>query len=1081
MQTSKIFLTSILSLNLLALAACNLPKPKTTDSAQQEDTPATFFITEAKGTSLKANLAQDTGLPQSKTFNFSVCLKDRAQSHPLVGHPFRVEELKKDLKTDEKGCLNWSEDVPFNYSSTPKYLEWKRKITATGLHRGTRTAQFAINPWNDNDGSDAVVNLENYTPPRLVSDSSQIQQALKGAAVSTTTAQVAGKTPLWVNDVKVQSTEQKFDQNGVVLNYDLAIAPQMIVSAINGERILKAIPQGNFKTKIYLIHSVTEGDKEVRLVLAESQVQTSSISGNTLFVKAPMSLAVLPTRGQLLLGLDISSTDDARLGRFQGIYTIGEYDQLKSAGMLRMTSTVTSTENFQIAEYMTTTLSTRLSEHPDSYIKPRIEIAPLEFKYVRVGKETTSEREIVYNIKACFRNGLEQKTTRGYTFNVTGFRQNDSDVAKTTKITTDNSSCINWDETFTFKYYECQKFIKGFIDIENKELSMKQRLPIAMNPWESWGTFARDLRYVDAQEQLLTDCKQDNVLPSTLSLRSFSYSTISDKREIDSQLNMIQKKKLRFKLDAAVAIYSDMAKGRMESAQKLRPGVYLLKLALIKNRDYYNQKTYVASAEKLVSSLDGDIKTDIEFKSADLKGMGDRNTLLVELDPVQESKVTVDAGGNIALKDKVTTLDDVIDSSTGLYNRTFSAPMILTQDKDGQDLTAVDSSSVNQFLTMSNLPKLDTNHKSLVREYIQFGQQLEAQAQQQERAQGDITAFAKNNDLKLIFVSNSKGYEDLGSILSTAPTKFDVPTINSQLNQVAMTGKLNTEITKGLCAYWFRSFITKDLWDFYGQHALVNCGIRANQPEKIFSVEKRLFVKELSGYNYLKGDTATVSVGNSLTLTRSQTHTTTHMKTLNFNAGVSWKFADIFSLGMTGSYSISQSDAKAAVTANAATVNINKYLLLQEFTFQLNFKRYQECAIIKVNPTLFMKNGIFAGSLNPHLTEGEKAAVATRGLMVCRGPDTTTPITRTENYYQLNQDNTSVQSPDIGDEHNRNFFVAVRGEREFGKLMYYLKGTIKTPQSEGRDNDDRKTTFDGIDFLFKSGHSNVPGSYNDTH
>jgi len=1064
MQTSKLTLKILLSLNLLLLAACNLPAPQSRDNEEAKaQGAATFFIAEVKGSALKATLEKGAALPQSKTFNFSVCLKDRAQSKALVGHPFRIEEIKKELKTDERGCLNWSEEVSFNFSSTPTYLDWKRQITATGLHKGTRTASFAINPWNENDDSDAVINTQEQTPATLVSNKNEIAEALSGKSSPTT---AASHENLWVNDIRMQSTEQKFTTDGVTLNFDLAVTPQVVVNTLRGEKILRDLNQGAFKTKIYLIHSVTEENKDVRTVLAESEIITSSIRGKSLFLKAPMNLSVIPTRGQLILGLHISSVDDQKnLGIFQGVYSIGEYDQLKTSGMLRLLSVVTEKKNFQIREFSNERLADRLSQHPDAYVKPRIEIAPLEFKFVRVGKESTSEREIVFNVKACLRNGLEQKTARGFTFSVTGFRQNESETGKKAEITTNNSSCVDWDETINFKFYECQKFLKGFVEIENKELAMKQRIPVAINPWESWGTFARDLRYVDTKEQLLTDCKKDNVLPSTLSLRSFHFTTLSYGYEIDHQLNMQMKKKLRVRLDATVSIFSDMAKGRMESSQKLRPGVYLLKAALIKNRDYYNQKTFVSSFEKLVTTVDGDIKTDIEFTTADLKAVGDRNTLLVELDPVQESKVTVDQEGNVALKNPVASLDEVIDTSTGLYTRTYTASTNINLEKDAQDLVAVDAKLANQYLAAASLPKTEGPRKSLVRDYIQFGQKLEAERLQTQQAQADVNAFVKNNGLKAIALNNPKSYEGLRKDL---------------LSQLISTGKLQEDLARNLCGFWFHDFLSKELWNFYGNHALAQCGTRAASPGSLFTIEKRIFVKELGGYKFKKGFNAIVQVGNNITLTKSQTQTISRVKALNFNLGVSQKFADIFSVGLTGSYSISHSDAAAEATANSTAINTNVSLSLQQNIFQLSFKRYQECAIIKINPKHFMKGGVFESALNPRLKPEEKTEAATRGLMVCTGKDNTVPMVREESYYTLNQETPYLQSQDSGDARNRNFFIALRGEKEFQRLMYFMKGEIKTPQSTDSTPADHEETINNLDKLLNSGHANIPGSYNDS-
>jgi hypothetical protein len=1079
MPTSKLLLLTFLSLNLLGLAACNIPAPQSRDS--EGTSVATFFVTEPKGDALTATLSKDFAIPESRTFNFTACVKDQAQSKPLVGHPFRIEDISKELKSDETGCLNWSEKVPFNFFSKPKYLDWKRQITATGLHKGTRTVRFAINPWSDNDKSQAVVNLETVTPPQLVTDSEKIKEVLRGSPGGSSVS----KNSLWVNDMRIQSNEQKFTQDGVILSLELMAIPQLHVSAMNGEKMLRPLSQGHFKTRLYLIHTVVEGDKEIRRILAQSVPKTVAVRGGNLFIKSALKLTSIPTRGQLVLGLDISADDrDENIGNFHGVYMMGDYDQLKSAGFLKLMSIVTELKDFKISAFINSKLDEKFSDSSDdkdAYVKPRIEIAPLEFKYVRVGKESTSDREIIYNVKACLKNGLEQKITRGYTFSVSGFRQTAVETGKIVKIKTDNSSCINWDETLTFKYYECQKYFNGFVEIENKDLALKQKIEVAINPWESWGTFARDLRYVDSKERLLTDCKKENVLPSTVSLKSISYSTLSYNYEIDSLLNLTFKKKLRFKLDAAVSIFSDMARGRMESSQKLRPGVYLLKLALIKNRDYYNQKTYVSSVEKLVATLDGDIKTDIEFKTADLKALGDRNTLLVELDPVKEDKVTVDQGGNVALKEKVNSLEDIIDHNTGLVSRTFSAAMILNTDKDAQELIALDPKDANQYLVSDNLPKLDETHKSVIREYIKFGEKLAIENLQVQKAQADIGLFAKTNSLKHVSAKDTKGSEDFRRTLASPPTRMNEVQIQKELNDFATTGKISTVLGKGLCGYWFKNFIAKELWDTYAMLSLVNCDRRTDKPERLFTVEKRLFVNEIGDYRFVKGFNAAVTEGNNITLTKSQTHSNSVTKSLTFNMGLSHKFADIFSIGVSGNYAISQSDINSESAANSTSVNTNISLLMQQNIYQLNIKRYQECSIVKIQLKHFMRGELFASALSPKLKGGEKADVASRGLMICTGIDRTTPIVRNENYYLLAQDATATQMQDNGDARNRNFFIALRGEKEFQRLMYFMKGSIKTPQTADSSNDEQKNIFTNLDLLLNSGSANVPGSYNDTH
>lgn len=1061
MPISKWLFGIICAGQLFLLAACHLPAPLERDSGGTD--MATFFVAEAKGGSLTTTLTKDFSVPKSKIFNFTACVMDQAHSKPLVGHPFRIEEVGQNLKTDEKGCLNWNEEIAFNYFAAPHYLEWPRHIIATGLHKGRRLVRFAINPWNDNDKSLPVVNLETTTPPKLVSGKENTQDFLNGRNQNLN----KGTNTLWVSDMRVESYDQNFTSDGVIINLELMAVPKLQIMALNGDKLLQPLTQGRFKSNLYLIHSINENGTVYNRVLAQDVNKSVIIRNGNLFIKSPLKLTSIPTRGQLVLGLDITAENSVQnIGNFQGIYMIGDYDKLKGSGFLKLMSTVTETPQFKLTDYITYGLEENAavdSKNKDAYVQPRIEVMPLEFKFVRVAKETTSEREIVYTIRACLRNGLEQKTTRGYTFDITGFSANEGQKAKITKIKTDNSSCLNWDETLTFKYYECQKFFKGTIGIANQELAINQKLEMAINPWESSSTFARDLRYVDSDERLLTDCRKENVLPSTLSLRSVNYTTLSYDYELDSLLNLTFKKKLRFKLDAVVSVFSDMSRGRMESAQKLRPGVYLLKMALIKNRDYYNQKTFVSSAEKLVTTLDGDIKADIEFATSDLKAIGDRNTLLVELDPVLEDKVRIDKDGNVTVKEKIGSLDDLIDRNTGLYNRTFTSAMTLNSERESQELSPLELKEANQYLISANLPQIDPAKKSLVREYIQFGQRVKAQENQSRQALSDLRVFAKNNSLKYITLKDPQGL----------PTQ--------ELARFASTAKLSKELSKQLCTYWFKTLIAKDLWDFYAQHGLIGCGVRANRADQLFTVEKRLFVKDLESYRFLKGYNAAVTVGQSMTMTNSLTHTRSTTKSLGFNAGISQKFLEIFSIGISGSYVLSEAESKADATSNSTSVNTNVTLLMQQNIYQLKITRYDQCSIVKIKPQHFMKGGIFASVLSPRLSEGEKAEVASQGIMICTGEEGNPPLIRNENYYLLAQDTTNAQLQDNGDARNRNFFIAVRGEKEFQRLLYSMKGTIQSPPSADRNFDGQKEVLHGLDSLLNTGLPNTPGSYNDTN
>lgn len=1073
MQKSKLFLHTFLMLNFALLSACHIPSPQKRESDENHQS-ASFYVSEAKGETQTKKTAMDSGIPRSKTFSFQACLKNRSQSQPLVGQDFRIEETQEELKTNDKGCLIWTEEVPFDFFSEPQYLEWTRHITGTGLHKGRHPVQFAINPWSENDPAvPAVVDLQTTPLPQVLRGQEEVQNALNGQSQNSQ----EGSKKLWANEIRLQSLEQKLTPQGALLNFELLITPQMQVTTLAGDKNLRKINRGSFKTRLFLIHVVTENNQEMRRVFAISPVQSVSIRNDNLFLRAPFNVSALPTRGQVVLGLDLSAEGlNENIGGFHGLYTLGDYDHIKTTIFLRLMSVVAENPQFRLSDYITSSsLEGKASVGAsEPYVKAQIDIAPLEFKFLRVGKETTSEREIHYSVKACFKNSLDQKGVRGHDFIVTKFRQSAGETSRTVTRNSETTSCIHWDEVQNFKFYGCQKYLKGFVEIANRDLGLKQKLELAINPWQSGPAFALDLRTVDNKEGLLADCQQKNTLPSTLSLRSFSYSTLSYDYDIDRFLNLSFKKKLRFKLDAVASVFNDTVKGRMESAQKLRPGVYLLKLAVIKNRDYYNQKSFVASVEKLVTNLDGDIKTDIEFTVADLKAISERNTLLIELDPVQENKVTVDKNGRVAVKGHVNSLDELIDSTSEMIRIPFNGNFVLGLEKDSQELMPVDETLTNQYLANARLPQL-LSRNSLVREYIRHGQSVRAEHIKDQQNQATPEYIASQNSLKLLSTSKPESFQELQAFLTSAPLKMSDAQVTADLQTLARTGRLSAPLAKGLCRYWFQSFIQKGIWPSEIQRAVMNCGLRIQKPDSVFHIEKHLLVKDLGGFEFVKGLNEVLSINTSISLSR--TYAKSHNLTRSTSLGMSleFPFTKLFSVGINGNYGISTSNA--INTGNSTALTNQLGVNLQKNEYHLHLKRYEECSIVKVWPHLFMKKGLLENTLRPSDSFDKKAEVATQGLMICTGQENTTPLTRKETYYWLFQDASGYEMQDGGDVRNRNFFFALRGESEFHRLQYFMRGTLKHPSSSHQELDKNNPFQQNLLSLFKTGIPNSPGLY----
>lgn len=1113
LTSKKTFTQTLLSLYVLStLAACNLPSPK--DRTESSGSGAATFTAQAmadKSKALETSVQGTFALPSSKVFNLQACVKDVAYDKAISGHEFLVEEANIKVTTDKAGCLTWTERVNFNYLGDSQYIRIERHIKGLGLHKGTQLVAFAINPWSHGEPLAPVLNPDDgNTIPRLIDNEKTGSLALKGFSND----QQMITRPLWVEDGRLFVTEQKLTTDGVELLVEMRPNPSIQLTKMNGEMFLRPLTAGAFKARMKLIHVYQQGDKEVHRLLSETALMDVKMENGSLAIKSIMSLPARPTRGQMILGLELQPVNGPQgLTAFEGIYLLGEYDQIKGSSFLKLNTLVAQTKEFKLSNYINATL-TPVAANPQTgetqngggqiigggatvlenepYQKPKIEVSQLEFRFLRVGSETTSTREVFYNIRACVRNGLDQKSTTSHTFKVTKFRQNENDAAHVVQVRTDNNSCINWDESITFKYFDCQRYLKGFVQIENKDLGMNEKLAIIVNPWESQGLVARDMRYVDTSEKLVLSCEKESRPRTQLILDGYSYNTLSYSYSVDNLLNLTVTKKLQLKMEPRLLVYSSLANGRAES-ERLRDGVYLLRMVVVQNRDYDTTNTYVTSADKLVNVLSGQINTDITLQTQDLKALGNRNNMLVEVYPVDESKVTV-KDGVIALKNTADSLDSVIDLSTGLEVPTFVGPVTLNIDEASRPLRMLDASAVSQFL-LSGQGLSQSSQKFIVKQIVQEGLKVKAEKARRLLSLSDKTTFAKENNLDIVNLNSADAQAPLVKAL-VGSSKLDPRLIvtKADLQDFLTKGTLTPALAQKLCAFWASDYMKKmsaekggALLDQTSMVLGMDCynGVRKD-PSRFFQVEKHMMVKDIVGAQYMKGFNQGLSVGTSFSLSASHSTSKSRTASISGKVGLSKKFLDLFSIGVDLGYSMSWSTTDSVSASNSVTVNGQTSLMVQQNIFKIRVNRYEQCAIVRLNPVLFIKDpnaGWFTGRrdylgiLNPRLSADEMADATTRGLMICDGEVRTAPVDVVENYYIIAQESNSSQMQDSGDARNRNFFIALRSKNDFNRFVLAMKSDIKTPAGAAKEEDPQKQATQMMEKLFQMSGPAYPGMY----
>lgn len=1078
------------------LVGCNLPSPKDKHGKEGANQVATFTAQTMADASkvMETSVQGSFALPNSKIFNLQACVKDAAYNRPILGHDFIIEEFNKTVTSDKSGCITWPENIEFNFLGESQYVLIERHILGKGLHKGSQTVSFAINPWADGSSVPSVLNPENNKIEKLVEDKKQGLLALKG--LSSDDQKIA--RPLWLEEGRLFISEQKLTSGGIDLQLDLKASPSILLTKMNGETFPRPLTHGNFKGRLKLIHTYLENNQEIRRLLNETTFLDSTTRNGILTFKSTLTLPVIPTRGQVMLGLELQAVDGPLgLKNFEGVYLLGEYDQIKSSPFLKLDSSLRKNNDFKIANYINAysdevTKKLQTGGEVDVYQKPKIEVSQLEFPNMRVGLETTSTREIIFNIKACLRHGLDSKTTRSHTFKITRLRTSEQEPAQSVSIKSDSiTSCLSWDERFTFKYFDCQHYVKTFFQIENSDLGMKEKFEIILNPWEKGGPVARDMRFVDPNQKLPLTCQSESRPNTQIYLDGFSYSTLSYNYSVDSFLNLTVTKKIQLQLRPRLLMYSSLTGGRGET-QNLRDGIYLLRTAIVQNQDYDTNNTYVTSADKIVNVIDGQINTELTFQTQDLKALGNRNNILIEIYAVDESKVDF-FEGKIKPKNPNALMESSIDLTTGLSSPTFIGPITLNIDESSRPLRMIDASAISQIFLNSQTSGLE-NEKFLIQKVVNQGLKSLTETRQRIQQRFEKTQLAKENNLDLISLKNSQESAILAKSF-TGDTKVNESNIinRSDLLELVSSGKLNSQTAHKLCAFWGADYFRKMNTDKGGaaikqtSFGFAKDCMKAVQkdPSTFFNVENQMRINEVGDLKFLKGLSQSYTVGTSFSVSKSHSVTKSDTWSAGGKVGASGEFKFI-ELDLGGGFTLSRSDSNSNTNNNAIAVASSTTLNMQQNIFRIRVNKYERCTTVRLNPSLFVKESKWFGLLsrrnyldilNPRLTEKETTAAFTRGLLVCSGEIENKATDIIENYYLFSQESNSTQMQDSGDARNRNFFISLRSKTDFNRFILGIKGTANMPSTANKEEDTQEQVTKTMEQLFQMPGPAYPGMY----
>jgi hypothetical protein len=243
--------------SILACAGSNRPIPGGSSSN------ATFVVPTFQAEAVDSVQSDENWkIPTVKRIAFVACMKDRGYLIPANGHSFVVEgspNIEQESTTaNSSGCVKWNETFAYSYYSDQVNLIQERTIRATGVHGGTQTLSFSVNPWEE-ETSKAVRDLRTeygLAPPPKLLRPEFAKSAFRGELHSILPEQFKSSSgaELFVGDLELALNQAQVGETAA-FNLGLKFSPQAFVLNAEGLKKSLKVAGGTFNVRLTFLEA----------------------------------------------------------------------------------------------------------------------------------------------------------------------------------------------------------------------------------------------------------------------------------------------------------------------------------------------------------------------------------------------------------------------------------------------------------------------------------------------------------------------------------------------------------------------------------------------------------------------------------------------------------------------------------------------------------------------------------------------------------------------------------------------------------------------------------------------------------
>lgn len=1030
----------LLSALVLSFATGCLPKAK---QNPKEDLGASFIITNFEVQNPTTSSLASWGIPQTQHYNFKVCVSDLARQDAIVHSSFEIETLLgqiQKVKTDELGCLVWSEKLDFDFLAQPTFVSFAKKIrpASENSHRGELKLKFALNPWSGSVGKEpAFVDLTKKAKVEPITDDV--------TALQTRMAQ--DQVSLLVLSPTIVLKEQTAS-DGQNFVYDLILTPAIRLKDMTGNEVLYSLTEGEFEITPFFVQQETSGSKkwlnaEVKSIKAKMKSTQLALTANT-------KLGTSAQNGKLLIGLRLTPVGGpAALASFEGLYEGPEMSRLKGSHSPKL-SPVALTKGFSLADHLPVTKTLQNSVGVFGQKGPFIVETISGRIYGYTQNETNIKRGLPLELAFCAKSADAFSPLADENFTVEVLEQakgaedlNEASLsipAQQFPAKTAENGCLTFNALVTHYVYHQEHFVEFKIRIKRASGNQIVDRRVFINPWGAWSNLLRDETQQKEIPRSSPDSQTALALQPTLRLRSVGSSQVEVFYKIDDQLRLEVHRRYNFQLAPEVVRFDSPTEARGTNPP-LRTGYYLMTMALVRN-DFEDTKRageYINSWQRVVLNEAGAITAEVEFSMRELALQGSRNLLLIELLPVEEEALQFDENKKV-----ITPLSQVrIAEKSGLADKVFMVPFVALDQGNNERVPSEFNSTAQRIPVkgrLSNWVKQEIQkQKVLPREETKSPAMVADAAHLQLLDSSDKKAMQAVEEL------NANEIQALTECSSRAP-------IAKCLTEKKIDWK---ELNKKMC----RLFL-EQIYEINSERAEENkvginpIGFSAacfHEPFRYVKVDTKIHSYKLAKQTFSGGLTRTFDVSSNVGLSEGRSESTSRsfsysmgfsaLELIGDVAGAAGPIINIFyQLAKPYGYSVSNTSSQSHDRNIAISGGTSAQLLIQEAQFDLNLSESQKC--LAIFPSSEVKGLGLTSIIEDRL----------KGYYICQ-PKSKNSIATKEKYYFVSQNFTQGALLNNNDIRNRPWMLFIRGERDFNMFFSMIQNNLRSRDNSGRPED----------------------------